>query len=210
MVVQRRSPGRWLYLLSLIIFSAGVLTAIVLAVLSVRHFTNLTHSFIRVVVPGTTTIQLAESGTYTIFYEYESNVNGQSFSTSRTPPPIEVSIKSAESGAPVTVRTSGTTSSYSIGSRSGISVLSFKIERPGAYQIASNYSAGATGQSVVLAIGHGFARDLVGGIATIFGSVGIFCGVTFVAIVLTLVVFFLRQRKPAGTPLQQTADSTQG
>ncbi len=201
MTVQRQSPGRWLYLLSLIIFFVGVVIAIILGVLSVRHFTNLTHSFVRVIAPGTTTVQLTKTGTYTIFYEYKSQVDGQNFSTGETPPNLLVSIKSVETGSAVDIHSSSSSSSYSIGSRSGVAVLNFNIDNPGAYEVTTRYSGGSTGQEVVLAIGHGFAQDLVGGIATIFGSVGIFCGATIVAIVLTIVVFFLRQRRP-NTPAQ--------
>ncbi len=197
MIEQRRGPGRWLYLLSFVIFFVGVVVAIILVVLSIRHFNNLTHSFTRVVAPGTATVQLTKTGTYTIFYEYQSQVDGQTYSTAETPPSLTVSIKSAQTGNPVEVRSSGSSSSYSIGSHAGVSVMSFNIDTPGAYEVTTAYSSGTPGPEVVLAIGHGFAKDLVGGIATILGSIGVFCGTSIIAIVLTLVVFFLRQRRPA-------------
>lgn len=204
MVEQRPSPGRWLYLLSLFIFFVGVVVAIILVILSIRHFSNLTHSFTRVVAPGTTTVQLTKTGAYTIFYEYQSQVDGQTFSTADTPPSLVISIKSAETGNPVEVRSSASRSSYSTGSHSGVSVMGFNIDHPGAYVVTTAYSNGTSGPEVVLAIGHGFAKDLVGGIATIFGSIGVFCGMSMIAIVLTLVVFFLRQRRPAAAPQPPT------
>ena len=196
MVERRRSPGRWLYLLSLIIFIVAVLAAIVLVVISVRHFRNLPHGFTRVVAPGTTVVDLKKSGSYTIFYEYESQVDGQSYSTGEELPNLLVSIKSADSQEVIDVNQAGSNSSYSLGSNAGISVLKFKIDHPGSYAITTTYQNGATGPDVVLAIGQGFTANLIGGIASIFGSIAIFCGGTMIAVVLTLVVFFLRQRRP--------------
>ncbi len=196
MVERRPSPGRWLYLLSLIIFVVGVLAAIVLVVVSIRHFRNLPHGFTRVVAPGTTVVELKKSGSYTIFYEYESQVDGQNFSTGQDLPNLLVSIKSVDSGEVIDVNQTGSTSTYSLDSNSGISVLKFKIDHAGSYAITTSYQNGATGPDVVLAIGQGFTANLIGGIASIFGSIAIFCGSTMIAIVLTLVVFFLRQRRP--------------
>ncbi|MGA7672380.1 MAG: hypothetical protein WBW04_18300 [Nitrolancea sp.] len=196
MVERRPSPGRWLYLLSLIIFVISVLAAIVLVVVSVRHFRNLPHGFTRVVAPGTTVVDLKKSGSYTIFYEYESEVNGQSFDTGEQLPNLLVSIKAVDTDEVIDVNQTGSTSNYSLGQNSGISVLKFKIDHAGSYAITTQYLNGATGPDVVLAIGQGFTENLVGGIASIFGSIAVFCGGTMIAIVLTLIVFFMRQRRP--------------
>jgi len=199
MVERRPSPGRWLYLLSLIIFIVGVVAAIVLVVISVQHFRNLPHGFTRVVAPGTTVVDLKKSGSYTIFYEYQSEVNGQSYSTGQDLPNLLVSIKGVDSGEVIDVNQPGSSSTYSLGPDSGISVLKFKIDHPGSYTFTTSYQNGQTGPDVVLAIGQGFTANLIGGIASIFGSVAVFCGSTMIAIILTLVVFFLRQRRPRDT-----------
>ncbi len=202
MVEQRTGPGRWLYLLALGIFVAGLAVTGVLVVISVTHFQRLSHSFIRVVAPGTSTVQLEKRGTYTVFYEYQSQVDGQTFSTGETPPNLTVGVKSVATGNAVAIHSSGN-SNYSIGSHAGVSILNFSIDSPGAYEISSQYSNGTGGPEIVLAIAHGFASDIVGGVASILGSVGVFCGTTLVAIVLTLVVFILRQRKrgPVAGPM---------
>jgi hypothetical protein len=194
-LVRKASPGRWLYLLALLIFMVGVLIAIALVVSSIVHFRNVSDAFVRVVAPGTTTVHLRDAGDYTIYYEYEATVDGQTYSTGETPPNMIVEITSVATGAPVGVQ-SDDSGLYSVDSSSGIAVMRFSIDKPGQYQIATRYSAGSTGGDVVLAIGHGIARNIVWGIGSIIGSIGVFCGTTFFAFLLTLIVFILRQRKP--------------
>ena len=194
-MTQKASPGRWLYLLALLIFIFGVLIAIVLVVSSIVHFRNVSNAFVRVVAPGTTTVQLHDSGAYTIYYEYEATVNGQTYSTGETPPNMIVEITSVATGAAVAVQ-SADSGTYSVDSSSGIAVMSFNIDKPGAYKIATRYSDGSTSGSVVLAIGHGIARNIVWGVGSILGSIGVFCGTTFFAFLITLIVFIMRQRKP--------------
>lgn len=193
MVARRSGPARWLYLVALGLFLLGVVVAGILAFISIRHFTNLTHSFTRVVAPGTSVLQLSKTGTYTIFYEYQSQIDGRTYSTGETPPNLNVAINEVPTGRSIDVHSAGS-SSYSLGSRSGVSLLSFSIDHPGSYQISTSYPNGISGPDVVLAVGHGFARDLVGGIATIFGSIGVFCGMTLIAIILAIAVFIMRQR----------------
>lgn len=198
MIERKAHPGRWLYLLALIIFGAGVVLGVALIVTSVIHFRDLTHSFVRVVAPGTTTVHLKERGNYTIYYEYEGRVDGVTYSGSETPPNMVVEITSVKSGEPVAV-SSDNGGTYTIGSRSGIAVMDFTIDEPGDYQIAARYSDGSSGGEVALAIGHGIARDIVLGVGSILGSFAIFCGASFVAFLIVVIVFVLRQRKP--TPL---------
>ena len=181
--------------MAFLIFVIGVLIAIVLIVSSVVHFRNVSHSFVRVVAPGTTTVRLNDSGTYTIYYEYEGVVDGQTYSADETPPNMVVEITSVATGAMVDVQ-SADSGAYSLDSRSGIAVMSFTIDTPGQYQIATHYSDGSSSGEVVLAIGHGIARNIVWGVGSILGSIGVFCGTTFFAFLLTVIVFIMRQRRP--------------
>lgn len=194
-MVRKASPGRWLYLAALLIFMVGVLLAAVLIVSSVIHFRNVRNSFIHIVAPGTTTVHLGDTGSYTIYYEYASDVEGETTPTDVTPPNMIVTITSVATGDAVDVATadSGT---YSLDSSSGIAIMNFNIDKTGDYRITSRYSDGSTGGDVEFAIAHGIARNIVWGIGSILGSVGIFCGMTFFAFLLTVIVFILRQRKP--------------
>ncbi len=64
--------------------------------------------------------------------------------------------------------------SYSLGSRSGRSILAFQAERAGLYQINSSYSA-RIGPEIILSVGKGMAEGLISSIAIsmalLFGSI---------------------------------------
>ncbi|HEX3721218.1 MAG TPA: hypothetical protein VHV31_00410 [Nitrolancea sp.] len=194
-MVRKASPGRWLYVTALLIFFVGVLVAAVLVVSSVVHFRSVKHSFIHIVAPGTTTVHLGDTGSYTIYYEYASDVEGQSVPADQTPPNMIVTITSVATGDTVDV-VSADSGTYSLDSSSGIAIMNFNIEKTGDYKITSQYSDGSTGGDVEFAIAHGIARNIVWGIGSILGSIGVFCSATFFAFLLTVIVFILRQRKP--------------
>jgi hypothetical protein len=196
MAERKASPGRWPYLLALIIFGAGVILGIALIVNSVLRFRDVSNSFVRVVAPGTTTVHLKERGNYTIYYEYDGEVDGVTYTGDETPPSMIVEITSKKTGQTVAVN-SDDSGTYTIDSSSGIAVMDFSIDDPGDYQITTRYSDGSSGGEVVFAIGHGIARDIVWGVGSIFGSIAVFCFGSFVAFVIVVLTFILRQRKPA-------------
>lgn len=145
---------------------------------------------IRVVVPGSTMLDLAKSGTYTIFHEKHSVVDGR-FYASDSVPGLRVEVVAEGTGAPVRLEsTSGT--SYSIGSRKDESLLSFTIDQPGRYRLTT----GMTGGPAVLAIGQG----LVG---SIFSLVGGMIAIAFAGLALAgaivAVVVWQRMNAPAKT-----------
>jgi hypothetical protein len=184
-----------MYLVALLIFVVGVLIALVLIVFSIIHFRNLSDSFVRIVAPGSTIVHLRESGNYTMYYEYEGDVDGVVYTGDETPPNMIVEITN-DRGEPVAVN-SDDSGSYTVDSRSGIAVMDFTIDKPGDYQIATRYSDGSSGGEVVLAIGHGIARNIVWGVGSILGSIGIFCSTSFIAFLILVIVFIMRQRKPS-------------
>ena len=194
-MVHRASPGRWLYLTALLIFLFGVVVAAVLIVTSVIHFRNLSHSFVHIDAPGTTKVHFGDTGTYTIYYEYASDVEDPTVTADEVPPNMIVEIASVATGDKVDVETADS-GQYTLDSRSGIAVMSFTIDQPGDYQITSRYSDGSSGGTVDFAIGHGIARNIVWGVGSILGSFGVFCSTTFIAFLMTVIVFILRQRKP--------------
>src|SRR3990172_6931151 len=64
-------------------------------------------------------------------------------------------------GSKIPLSHSSMNSTYSVGGRSGVSVLEFLIDKPGAYELSAWYPEGKEGTEVVLAIGHGFTGKLV-------------------------------------------------
>ena len=145
---------------------------------------------IRIVVPGNSTLDLAKPGTYTIFHERHSVVDGR-FYASDSVSGLRVEVAAEASGAPVRLEsTSGT--SYSIGSRKGESLLVFTIDQPGRYRLTTSM----TGGPAVLAIGQG----LVGSIfALVGGTIAIaFAGLALAGIIVALTIW-QRMKAPAKT-----------
>lgn len=145
---------------------------------------------IRIVVPGSSTLDLAKPGSYTIFHERHSVVDGR-FYASDSVSGLRVEVIAEATGAPVRLEsTSGT--NYSIGSRKGESLLAFTIEQSGRYRLTTSM----TGGPAVLAIGQG----LVGSIfALVGGTIAIaFAGLALAGIIVAVAIW-QRMKAPAKT-----------
>ena len=114
---------------------------------------------IQIVVPGSSDITLPQPGEYTIFYEYRSMVDNRIYSTDQDIPGIIVNIVSKDTGDEIPLSTPSTSSTYTIGGRSGIGLFDFSIDKPGIYEISASYPA-TNGQQeeqtqeIVLAVIH--------------------------------------------------------
>ena len=96
---------------------------------------------IQIVVPGSSDITLPQPGEYTIFYEYRSMVDNRIYSTDQDIPGIIVNIVSKDTGDEIPLSTPSTSSTYTIGGRSGIGLFDFSIDKPGIYEISASYPA---------------------------------------------------------------------
>jgi hypothetical protein len=150
----------------------------------------LQNALTRVVVPGTSVLTLDEPGTYTIFHEADSVVDGKLYSAADIAG-LRISVTDEANTQAIAVSVPSVSSSYSIGGHSGKSVLAFDIAQPGRYRLSASYSGGRSEPQTVLAVGHGFFGRLFG---TIFGAIGaVFAGFA-VALVLVLTTYFRRRR----------------
>lgn len=197
---QSVRPGRRWYVIALAIFLIGSLLAGVLAYRFVTGLLNLTDSLTQVVVPGTADLTLEDSGDYTIFYEYQSVVDGRVYITGAAVPGLDVSLVSKENGSPVTLSSPGTSTTYTVGDRAGVSILAFSIDRPGTYELSASYPPGRSGPDVVLAVGQGVGRGILTSIGSFFGAGAVFCGATILAGAIVLTTLIMRHR---AAPRQQ-------
>jgi len=174
------------YFLAAILLLAGVGAA---GWLGWSGFVALQDSLTRFVVPGATELTLANPGTYTIFHEAESVVDGRLYSAQGIPG-LRVTV-TAEGGKSIPVVTPGMSSSYTIGGHSGVSMLSFDITQPGRYRLTAAYAGGQSEPQTVLAVGQSFLGRLL---MTIFGAIGsVFAGFGL-ALALVLTTYFRRRR----------------
>lgn len=182
----RSPPGRRWYIIAAIIAILGWTATVVFLV---SRLSDSTGSMIRALVPGQVDIVLKEPGTYTIFHEYESTLDGRVYHVGDVSG-LNIRVRSQTAGQDISLR-SATGSRYRAMSNAGRSLFDFNVEAPGAYQIVASYDGGRKEPQTVLAIGHGFVGALVmtilGALAMAFVSMG-------AAIAIAVVVFLKRRR----------------
>jgi hypothetical protein len=145
---------------------------------------------IRVVMPGSIVVTLDAPGTYTIYHEADSVVDGKLYSAPNIAG-LSVTVTGDGTGAQIPVAVPSMSSSYSVGGHSGKSVLAFEITAPGRYLLSGRYANGRSEPQTVLAVSRGFLGRLLG---TIFGAIGA-VGLGFIAaLVLVLTTYFRRRR----------------
>lgn len=144
-------------------------------------------SMIRVVAPGSATIILDKPGTYTIFHEKRSTVDGRYYASDAVAG-LRVDLVAEAGGAPVRIVEPSTSTTYSMGNRQGASVFAFTVDQPGRYRLTSGLASG----QAVLAIGQGT-------FAAVFALVGGTIAIAFVGLALagTIVAFTIWQRSKA-------------
>lgn len=154
-----------------------------------HEFVHMTDSLTQVVVPGRVELTLKGDEEYTIFLERQSVVNGMVYVTESVNG-LQCRVQSMEAGRSVAVTTS-TGASYSLGSRSGQSILAFRTPQDGRYELACDYD-GSSGPKAVLAVGTGIVSGIV---RTVLVSIlSMFVGIGgCVAVVLTVI---LKRRRP--------------
>jgi len=126
--------------------------------------------------PGTADLDLQEVGDYTIFYENPSIIDDRFRSTGEMfPSGLEIEVVDISSGEKVDLRSPAGSSTYTIGGRSGRSVMAFGIDHPGVYRMVTRYPPGREGAEVVLAVGHGFMGKMISmmmvSFVVLFGSI---------------------------------------
>jgi len=144
----------------------------------------------QIVVPGQRELHLSETGQYTVFHEYKSVVGDKVYSGSLSG--LQCSLTSKATGEQIPLSPSSANSTYSMGPRSGVSVFDFSVQSPGLYVFSAQYPAGEDGPEVVLAVGHGFVKQLL---VTILGGLGIMFGSMGVAGTIAVLTYFKRHRE---------------
>lgn len=188
-------PGWWWYALAAVVAVAGAVGA---GAILFEGLSGLTDELTTVTAPGTTAMELTETGTYTIFRERilwtESGVHTLPAAV------MQFSLTSAATGADVELQTPSMSQTYTINDRSGVSILEFEIDQPGAYVLTGAYPPGQEGPQMVLAVASGFVGGLL---TTIFGTIGVCFGSVLLAgglVAITLVRRSAALRKAAPSP----------
>jgi hypothetical protein len=186
-----KGPSRWWYLVAV---GVGLAASALMVLLLFSQLNSLEKSLTQLVVPGDVELSLAEPGTYTIFLEEKSSIDGRIYNSSGDSiSDLQVTVYSG-TGQSLQLRGPSISSNYELQGRSGTAVLEFDVNEPGQYRLTGTYSDARTKPEVVLAVGAGhmgmLLTGVVGGLAVMFGGIA-------VAIAIIVTVFIRRRRARA-------------
>ena len=194
------TPSRWYYVLAGVVLAAGLAG---FSLLLFNGLSSLTGGLSQMVVPGQHELVLSETGGYTVFHEYQSVVGNKVYSMAQGGlPGLQCGLSYKATGEQIPLSQSAVNSTYSMGSRSGVSVFNFRIDSPGTYVFSAQYAAGEEGPEAVLSVGHGFVKQLL---VTIFGCLAVMFGALGATAAIAVITFVKRQR--ARKRLQGNADA---
>lgn len=180
----REKPNRIHYLIGAIIILVGM----VLAVRSIyKNIAGISNSLTRVVVPGQAEIELEEAGKYTIFHEYKTTIDGSVYWSKQDLSGLRCRLLSKATGEEIPLRLPAGETKYTLGSRAGVSVYTFRIDRPGTYVLTASYPREDVETPTALAIGRGFLGRLLGTVAWTLLVVLLSFGLGIAIIVVTFV-----------------------
>ena len=119
------------YFLAVIPLLGGATIAVWLALSGVFELEN---ALTRIVVPGVGILTLDQPGTYTVFHESESVVDGRVY-VAQDIAGLRVTVTADADGKPIPVVTSTGRTTNNYGGHSGTSMLSFDIASPGRFPV---------------------------------------------------------------------------
>lgn len=178
------TPPIWHYGISLLIIVLGFAA---FAGLIYSGIADMQSDLVQILVPSDEKLNWEKPGEYTVFYENNSMVNGKYYSTAEEYPDLHLSVMEISTGEYLRVYPAKESLTYSMGGRSGRSIMAFDVVRPGAYEVKTTYS-GSTGSEIVLAIGTGIKEGLF---STVLLSFAVILG----SIVLAAVIAYSTYRK---------------
>jgi hypothetical protein len=185
-------PGRKWYVIALAVL---VLGAVVAGVFVFSRIHGLRSGVQQVVVPGEAELVFDAPGTYTIYHERTSVVDGRVFSSSDVSG-MQVELFSVVTGEPVELRTPQASSSYSLGGREGVSIFDFDVDRPGRYRLVTLSPQGRGADRAVFAVGRGFVGKIL---MTAVIAVVIAFAAFLLAVTIATVTFLRRRRAGRAT-----------
>jgi hypothetical protein len=175
------------YFLAVIPLLGGATIAVWLALSGVFELEN---ALTRIVVPGAVVLTFDQPGTYTVFHESESVVDGRVY-VAQDIAGLRVTVTAEADGKPIPVVTPSGRTTYNFGGHSGVSMLSFDIASPGRYRVSADYAGKSDEPQTVLAIGRVSIGRIVRTIFAIIGAALVGFGL---ALALVLTTFFRRRR----------------
>ncbi|MGH2806798.1 MAG: hypothetical protein ACRDKT_05955 [Actinomycetota bacterium] len=182
---QRIRPGKTGYWIALLIFLLGCGGS---GWLLYSGISGVAAGLERVTGPGSGDVDLDKTGTYTVFYEYESVLeDGSRLVWFSEPPPMQVTL-TTPAGAEIPMETSVGNFNYDTGARAGRSIGKFEVTEVGIHTLEIDYDEGP--ENLVLALGHEKGKATI---KTVFGIIGILVS-GMIASIIFIIVVIMRSR----------------
>jgi hypothetical protein len=163
----------WWY--SLLAFPGALIGIALFAFFLWSGIQGVTAALTQVVVPGRVALNITQPGTYTIFLEQPSELNGKTYSSTEpvdalkcnlnVQPPSQTGTESALT--PGVLRRPAVDLNYSTGNRAGRSVFEFQADQVALYHLNCDYPEGTHGPRTVFAVGTGVGARIL---KTVFRS----------------------------------------
>lgn len=176
-------PSKIFYVVSGVILVIGIILFVIILISGISSSVDKINN--QVIVPGTKTIELKETGKYSIYFEYRSVIDGKVFETNNISG-LMCTLRNTETNEFIKLDNASVNSNYSVNGREGKSIFEFAINETGKYELKAWYETG-DGQEAVLAIGKGFGIALVRTIVASIGTLFVSFGLSFVIFIVTFV-----------------------
>jgi hypothetical protein len=161
---------------------------------------HITDNLTLIVVPGESDLTLKPKLKYTIFLEEESVVDGRIYSSRQESlDGLTCRVSSQSSGNKIDLHRPNMSTTYSVGGRSGRSVLDFVTQEGGGYHVACGYDEGQQGPQVVIAVGSGVTEGIF---RTVFQSLLAFFGGGILGSAILIVTLIRSSKRNRSGPAQ--------
>jgi hypothetical protein len=188
------------FVIGALLVAAGVAAGITLLTVGIVSTSRTVDNFGRFAAPGSATLEFKKPGTYTIYYEYESEVcpvggSGRSCETISAshdkPRNLAIAVTDA-SGQKLPLRSVDNEISFSVNGKAGEAVNRVVIPVAGSYQISAD---AATSDTFAIAVGHGVFGHLVAFVLGAIGAAVVLAGLGIATLIVTGVKRGRRKRE---------------
>jgi hypothetical protein len=154
---ERVQPSSKYYLLAAFFLATGAGLMIYFLVSDIHRIRE---SMIRMDVPGQMDLELKQHVAYAVFVEYAAWPARGRVSTDESQGQVVCGVHMLPSGLTIEGRHTAASSSYTYGTRRGVSIMEFEVPHDGTYMVACQGPSEYAGQKVQVAIGGGASKAI--------------------------------------------------
>ncbi|VAX24647.1 hypothetical protein MNBD_NITROSPINAE02-2019 [hydrothermal vent metagenome] len=204
-----RAPGRIYYLLGpVVLLLGGAMLGYYIYFGFTRFDYRVEQTFpVRVLAPGSYEIELEREGDYSIYYEYESELQGKQYFSRIEDRNFDISLTSKAPPKKIEIDRPFGSVKYMLPGRKGVAIGAFKITEPGIYTFSVSQADDTKGARAVIAIGSGMFGFIGETILMVLGGLAIFVATFALAAIIMVAVYIKRSRRnnikvdrPSGAP----------